>query len=133
MAKIWNPSQLEQRCLAQLDHAENWRLLHREKPGEDVVLSWAPFVRIFWFNLAVFTPIIFVMLLVVATVGGTTPAEFRLPENYVPGLSVTAIASFGMAYFAAGLYRRSWNRRARWLLQEEAREVSEMASSAAGR
>jgi len=133
MARTWNPSQLEQRCLAQLDHAENWKLLHREQPDQSEVLSWLPFIRIFGFNLVVFTPVITVMILIVATVGGTSMDELILPENYIPGLAFIAVASVLMATFAAGLYRRSWNRRARWLIQEEAREISESATPSAVR
>ena len=112
MTKTWNPSQLEQRCLEQLDHAENWRLLDRARPHEEEILPWRPFGRIFWFNLAVFGPVI---ALLAAGVGHL--AEFEASD--IPGtIAFVIVASVGMAFLAAGLYRRSWNRRAKWLRRD---------------
>ena len=117
MTQSWNPLQLERRCLEQLDHADNWRLLDREKPYEDEILPWKPFGRIFRFNLTVFAPVITVLIALISVGSGTDLRELLQPDNLYPGLGFIAVTSLLMAWFAAGLYRRSWNRRARWLIK----------------
>ncbi len=117
MTKTWNPTSLEQRCLQQLDHAENWRMLDREKPSEDEVLPWKPFGRIFGFNLAVFGPVISVVFLAISLASGTDRSELLHPDNLIPGIGFILVTSLLMALFAASLYRRSWNRRARYFLR----------------
>ena len=120
--KPWIPSSLEQKCLDQLDRPENWRLLHREQPPFDEVLNWSPFALIFRFNLLVFGIAIGLMVIVVSKVSGTEIREMVSPGNLVPGLLFVAIAALLMATFATSLYRRSRNRRARYLLATQDNE-----------
>lgn len=113
MTRPWKPTFLESRCLQQLDVAENWRLLKREQPPIDEVLTWAPFVRIFWFNCAVFG-------LLFAAIG----AGFAVALDS-SNLTVIALGGAGgivagaiMALGATNIYRNAWNRRARTYLEE---------------
>lgn len=109
---------MEQRCLAQLDQAENWRMLNRQRPPEDEILPWNPFRRIFGFNLAVFAVVIAVLLVAVSSASGMEKSEMIQSENLIPEILFVATTSAIMALLAAGLYRRSWNRRARHLLRQ---------------
>jgi len=117
MNKPWIPSSLEKKCLGQLDHQDNWRLLDRERPGEAEILPWKPFQRIFWFNFVLFGPVIAVLLVVVNSASGGSFRDAFLLENLIPGLVVLLLSSVGMSLFAANLYRQSWNRRAKWLIR----------------
>ncbi|MFZ4507225.1 MAG: hypothetical protein ACOYON_05960 [Fimbriimonas sp.] len=115
----WNPRQIERRCLEQLDEAENWKLLNRPRPPESEVLSWQPFRRIFIFNVGVFGAVVALLLVVIGSASGMKASEALDPENSVPGAIVVLVGALTMGGLSAWLYRRSWNRRARWLLSQD--------------
>jgi hypothetical protein len=117
----WLPTPLERKCLAQLDVVENWRILRRERPDNDELLSWTPFVPIFWFNLAVFAVAMSLALIGAAVGTGSELRDLFQSDNLVPGALLVAVVSILMASVATALYRRSWNRRARWLQSQMSR------------
>lgn len=113
MSRPWKPSFLESRCLQQLDVAENWRILDREQPPIDEILPWTPFVRIFWFNWAVFGVLF-------AAIGVGFAVALDSTNLTVIGLGGASgvVAGAVMAIGATNIYRRAWNRRAKSYLEE---------------
>jgi hypothetical protein len=113
--KTWRPSALEQKCLRHLDPAENWKILGREKPADSEILPWAPFRRIFYINLRLFSAVLTGIFFVLEIASGTDSSDFRhdLPYGLVGAVVLATLLGFYVTY----LYRRSWNGRARWILR----------------
>lgn len=109
----WSPNSLETQCLRHLDSTENWEnVLKRPKPLESEHLSYRPFIKIFFINIVFFSTIVTVLLSVVA-IGtlGISGLREDLPLFFGFVSTVTII----MAAYTTHLYRRSWNRRAKYL------------------
>lgn len=110
---FWVPSELEKKCLDHLDHADNWTILHEERPTEELELPWRPFRRIWWINFAQY----FVILgLLFAGLESTVVSSWSDAVPDLPGGIAGVIFLAGaLAAYVTHLYRRSWNRRARYL------------------
>lgn len=123
-AKRWVPSNMEQRALEHLGTEEAWRWLGQERPDESQPVGWKPFRRIFGFNLLVFLPI-FVGLAAFGwrALAADDPNMALDAPTVLTLMAVVLLPSALMALVATGLYRRSWNRRARSLQSEEAEEI----------
>ena len=114
----WTPNSLEQNCLRHLDSDENWvRILGRPRHDESESQSWSPFTRIFAINITQFS-FVFSALFILLEYGmmGSFGAVI---EDLVVGVIFVALCSIGMAAYVTHLYRRSWNRRALIVLQNE--------------
>jgi hypothetical protein len=109
----WQPNSLERTCLSHLDSPENWEnILKRPIPPQTQILPWTPFLKIFAFNLLLFT-VVLGALLTVILVGTSGPQSLSEDLPIFIGFVLTS-ASFVAAY-STHLYRRSWNRRAKSL------------------
>jgi len=116
MSKAWFPTQLEQKCLRQLDAPGSWQFLKVEPPEATDILRWRPFRRIFVFNFSLFALIMFVFFLLLerSVGGGVEGVQDDLPY----GLGATFVLALALGFYSTHLYRRSWNRRARSLTRE---------------
>jgi hypothetical protein len=113
MDKFWVPNSMEKTCLEHLDRVDNWKLLRAERPEETVILPWKPFRRIFLYNVSLFV-LIFAVLFTVIGFGSRVGSE-ELKDDLLMGAVLTIVISSLMALYVTGLYRRTWNKRARWL------------------
>lgn len=116
MSKSWLPSELERKCLSHLDAPGSWGVLRREEPAQDQVLPWNYFRRVFGFNLVLFGPILIGLFLVLELTSGMPAADIR--AELPIGIMIASIMATGMSLYVTHLYRKSWNGRARHLLQE---------------
>ena len=117
MSSSWVPSSMEQTCLRQLDRPESWTILKCDRPEETDSITWRHVRRIFGFNAIVFAVIFGALLCIIAHGSGYDGSEFR--EDLPVGLASTLLISTAMAIYAANLYRKSWNRRAKFLRSQE--------------
>jgi len=115
--KQWIPSSMEETCLRQLDRPGSWSWLRSEQPEQTDAITWRSVRRIFWFNFGLFITAIALVLTLLAHGSGYTSDDFK--EDLLSGLFLTFLIAFGMAVFATNLYRRAWNRRARFLRQQD--------------
>ncbi len=113
MNDAWNPSSMESKCLQQLDATDNWRMLNRERPLENEVLSWKPFYRIFGFNFVLFLLVLSVLLSLIAVSSGFDARDLR--ENIITASATVGGIACAMSLYVTSLYRRVWNRRAKLL------------------
>jgi len=112
---------MEQKCLTQLDRPEGWAILKSARPAETEPITWFHVRRIVGFNLIVFLIVFAVLFSLIARASGYSSEEFR--EDLPIGGGLCVAVSLAMALFAANIYRRAWNRRARFL--SEADDVPE--------
>ena len=122
----WNPNSVESTCLSHLDHAENWKILRRPRPEEDVIQGWSPFIAIFGINLAQFTLILGLLFVGLEFSQGGGLASLR--EDALIGSGVVVGVASLLAGYVTHLYRRSWNRRARKMRAEREDELRENAT-----
>ena len=122
----WTPNSVEATCLSHLDHEENWKILRRPRPEEDVIQGWLPFGPIFVINVVQFTLILGLLFVGLEFSQGGGISSLR--EDALIGTgAVVAIASL-LAGYVTHLYRRSWNRRARKMRAERDDELRENAA-----
>lgn len=117
---------MESTCLSHLDHAENWKILRRPRPEEDVIQGWSPFIAIFGINLAQFTLILGLLFVGLEFSQGGGLASLR--EDALIGSGVVVGVASLLAGYVTHLYRRSWNRRARKMRAEREDELRENAT-----
>jgi hypothetical protein len=110
---VYLPSSIELKCLRQLDHVENWEILKRERPSESEILHWRPFIRIFWFNFALLSTLLAMALFLVDWKSGASIEDIKGDGPF--GAAVTVGIAGIMSIYVTHLYRRSWNRRAKFL------------------
>ncbi|CAN5389823.1 hypothetical protein BH11ARM2_BH11ARM2_23900 [soil metagenome] len=123
--KRWVPSSVEQRALDHLESESAWQWLGFERPDESERVGWRPFLKIFGFNVIVFLPV-FLLLVVFGwhSMAADDPS-MSLDAPTVLGLVAMILLPSAMAAaVVTGLYRRSWNRRARNLERESDEEPS---------
>lgn len=109
----WQPNSLERTCLTHLDSPENWEnILKRPIPPQTEILPWTPFLKIFGFNLLLFTVVLGALLSVIL-VGTSGPQA--LAEDLPILIGFILVSACGVAAYSTHLYRRSWNRRAKSL------------------
>lgn len=115
MNKPWYPTPIERKCLQQLDTPNSWTILRTDPPEPEDILPWRPFRVVFFFNLVLFVVVLVGLFVVLEVVGD--PSGFREDAPY--GLAISLVLAAGFSLYATHLYRRSWNRRARWLRQRD--------------
>ncbi len=104
---------MEKTCLQHLDRIDNWKILRTERPEETQLLPWKPFLPIFFINIINFT---LIFALVFALIGFASKVGVQELREDLPGAVVLTIGiSAAFALYVTNLYRRTWNRRARWL------------------
>jgi len=111
--KAWAPSELERRCLRQLDAPNSWKVLNRETPEKTDVLPWSYFRGVFVFNFTLFGAVLALIFFAVEASAGSGLAEIR--EDLPFGGGAVAFLALALGLYATNLYRRSWNGRARSL------------------
>jgi hypothetical protein len=119
----WNPNSVESTCLSHLDHVENWKILRRPRPEDDVIQGWSPFVAIFGINVVQFTLILGLLFVGLEFSQGGGSASVK-EDALIGGAAVVAVASI-LAGYVTHLYRRTWNRRARKMRAERDDELRE--------
>jgi len=103
----------EAKCLAQLDDEQIWKQLKRPKPDDTEPLPTPITWLIFRFNWMIFAGV-FTLLFGVGAVGvGIPMRDILAADTLLPGFGLVAVLSGGLAWYTAGVYRKSWNRRAR--------------------
>ncbi len=113
----WIPSSMEQTCLRHLDSPGSWSRLKSPEPDQTDPIPWVAIRRIFNFNVTLFGVAFSLLFTLLAAASGYSRADFM--EDLPPGVGVVILLSVLMAAFAANLYRRAWNRRAKYLRERD--------------
>ena len=116
----WIPSSMEQTCLKHLDSPGSWSRLKSPEPEQTDPMPWVAIRRIFNFNITLFGIAFALLFALLAGASGYSRSDFQ--EDLLPGVGIIVLLSGLMAGFAANLYRRAWNRRAKYLRQQDAAE-----------
>lgn len=113
MSQIWIPTPLERKCLSHLDEPANWAILRRDRPDERALLNWTPFWRIWLIN---FVQYVLILALLFVGLESTVVSRFSEVASDLPiGTATVVLIASLLAGYVTHLYRRSWNRRARFL------------------
>lgn len=113
MSQPWIPTPIERKCLQHLDEPANWTILRSHRPDERDVLPWSPFRRIWVIN---FVQYLLILAAIFVGLESTVIARFAEIATDLPvGGVVVALVAAILAAYVTHLYRRSWNRRARFL------------------
>ncbi len=110
------PSSLELRCLKQMDNLAVWNRIKKEYPAPQERLPRRVFTMIFWFNVQILFGVTLAIFIVVQIGLESSLAEMFDLSNVAVTVGFAAVLSLIVGAFAAGLYRRSWNHRARALV-----------------
>jgi hypothetical protein len=109
--RVRTANPLEKTCLAHLDQEENWKILRHERPSENTVLGWKPFVPIFRINLLLFLAVLGIAFVAIELGSGSSPQDLK--DDAPIGVTLIILIAASMAAYVMSLYRTAWNRRAK--------------------